>query len=271
MALIQMNLMTESLMRTVPVTVILPFDKICGENGVVCGERPFKTLYLLHGVFGDHHDWITGTGILRWAEEKNLAVVMPSGENMFYTDIADMGNYYSRFITELVELTRRAFPLSHKREDTFIGGLSMGGYGALLNGLKYSEIFGRIIAFSAVNNLMHPTEDFFYQSVPFMERIFGKTSNALESENNIIWLIKKKKSEGKNSAYIYLACGKDDPFLEQSREMKECLEQNDFSVTYEEEPGAHEWDFWNHEIRRVLEWLPLEGTGPGISSGHIGK
>ena len=87
MALIQVNFMSKSLMRTVPVNVILPTDKMTFPGMPVREEKPYKTLYLLHGVFGSYIDWVSGTNIQRWAEEQDLAVVMPSGENRFYTDI----------------------------------------------------------------------------------------------------------------------------------------------------------------------------------------
>lgn len=75
---------------------------------------------------------------------KNLAVVMPAGENAFYIDQPEMGTMHGKFIgEELVDITRRMFPLSRKREDTYIGGLSMGGFGALRNGLKYHDTFWR--------------------------------------------------------------------------------------------------------------------------------
>ena len=135
MATIQVNFMSKSLMRTVDIQVILPVDKFDFFEAVPPATKPFKTLYLLNGVFGDYHDWIKSTRIALWAEENNLAVVMPAGENMFYVDSPGIGTAYSTFIgKELVEITRKMFPLSSKCEDTFIGGLSMGGYGALYNG-----------------------------------------------------------------------------------------------------------------------------------------
>lgn len=79
-------------------------------------------------------------------------MVMPSGDNAFYVDQPKGHNNYGEYIgQELVRLTRKMFPLSRKREDTFIGGLSMGGYGALRNGLKYSDTFGAVIALSGAH------------------------------------------------------------------------------------------------------------------------
>lgn len=82
-------------------------------------NKPYKTLYLLHGIFGNYSDWVCGTRIQRYAEEHDLAVVMPSGDNAFYVDQPAGGNFYGEFVgRELVELTRRIFPLSHEREDS---------------------------------------------------------------------------------------------------------------------------------------------------------
>ena len=125
MALIQMNYLSKALFRTVPVQIILPADKISFETMDYRMEKgkKFKTLYLLHGLLGNYTDWVSGTRIQRWAEEKDLAVVMPSGDNAFYVNSVTPNNDYGEFVgKELVEITRRMFPLSEKREDTFIGG-----------------------------------------------------------------------------------------------------------------------------------------------------
>ena len=83
MALLQMNLLSKSLMRTVPVNVILPADKMVFPGMPKREEKPYKTLYLLHGIFGNYTDWVCGTRIQRYAEENDLAVVMPSGDHAF--------------------------------------------------------------------------------------------------------------------------------------------------------------------------------------------
>ena len=94
MALIQVSFMSKTLLRTVPLQVILPVDKFTMDDSGSREEKPFKTLYLLHGLFGSQVDWVSGTRIQRWAEEKNLAVVMPAGENAFYIDQPEMGTMH---------------------------------------------------------------------------------------------------------------------------------------------------------------------------------
>ena len=145
MALVQVDFFSEKLMRTVTINAIIPVDKKLNQP-----NKKFKTLYLLHGIFGNYTDWVCGTRIQRWAQDHDLAVIMPSGENKFYVDNENSHEYYSQFIgEELVSITRAMFPLSQRREDTFIAGLSMGGYGAIINGLKYYQTFGYIAALSS--------------------------------------------------------------------------------------------------------------------------
>ncbi|KAI4448986.1 hypothetical protein C823_003515 [Eubacterium plexicaudatum ASF492] len=150
MAVFQVNFMAETLGRTVPLYVILPTDKVYFPGMKKRAEgKPYQTLYLLHGIIGNYTDWLYGTRIQRWAQERDLAVVMPSGDNCFYLDQPWNCNMYGEFIgKELVSFTRKTFPLSDRKEDTFIGGLSMGGFGAMRNGLKYNRTFGRIFSLS---------------------------------------------------------------------------------------------------------------------------
>ena len=111
MALMEVNFFSKALMRPVTMNVILPVDKVFFGEETEEENKPFKTLYLLHGVMGNYTDWVTGTCIKRWAEEKNLAVVMPSGANMFYMDHPNANENYSEFIgKELVKnYTKNSF------------------------------------------------------------------------------------------------------------------------------------------------------------------
>ena len=276
MAFIQMSILSKSLMCTVPVNVILPADKMVFPGMPEPPEKPFKTLYLLHGVFGSYIDWVNGTRIQRYAEEHDLAVVMPSGDNAFYVDQPGANNYYGEFVgKELVELTRKMFPLSRKREDTFIGGLSMGGYGAMRNGLKYWENFGCIVALSGallVEDMAKRTNDdpFFLNRRDYAEACFGDLSKILDSDRNPKYLVRQLKKEGRPIPRIYMACGDADSLLPANQGMAAFLKEQGADVTFEVGPGAHEWDFWDTYIRRAIEWLPTDKASQGMNSGNVG-
>lgn len=272
MAIIKLNVFSKSLYRNVDIQVILPVDNFSLAEETPLSKGPFKTLYLLHGVFGDSNDWITNTRIALWAQQKNLCVVMPSGENMFYLNApgingqesdADVGGKYSDFIgKELVELTRTIFPLSKKREDTFIGGLSMGGYGALINGLKYHSTFSHIAALSpalmlddAVNSTY--SKNIILRNRAFFESFFGDLSKVLDSEKNPYTLVSNLRDAKVELPKMYLACGKNDHLFKRTEDFADFLMTKGTDFIFEKGNGNHDWDFWDTYIKRVLEWLPL--------------
>lgn len=274
MALIRADFFSAALMRTVTVSVVIPSDKIV-DPGKGIERKTFKTLYLLNGMLGNDTDWITATRIERWAKDKDLAVVMPAGENHFYVDLDIPGQQYGTFVgKELVEQTRALFPLSDKRKDTFIGGLSMGGYGATVNGLRFSETFSHIAALSSAYILDRVATSVYNtpwigDDRAYLQYILGDLSKFKGSNKDYEELIYKLKEEQKEIPRIYMAVGKDDDLLDVNRAYHRFLQDNDVDVTYVEAPGAHEWDFWDSQIKKVLEWLPLGDAKQGLSSGNI--
>lgn len=260
MAILSCNFISRSLGRTVPFTAVLPtinFMQMIDESSeIYTNPKPYRTLYLLHGIGNNHIDWIAGTRIAHYAEEHGLAVIMPAGENRFYTDNNEFDRYGQYIGSELVRATRAMFNLSHRREDTFIGGLSMGGYGALRNGLKYCDTFGGIIALSSalvVDDAKNAPADapVFFGRRSYFERVFGDLSQ-LEGSDNDLRELTRKNAEKTN---MYIACGTEDTLIEKNRELKAFLEQNGVRLTYEEGLGGHEWQFWDTYIQKGVAWI----------------
>lgn len=279
MAVFHVEFLSESLNRTVPITVILPTDKLYFPGMPKREEgKPYKTLYLLHGVLGSNNDWLYGTRIQRWAEERDLAVVLCSGENSFYVNHHLGCNMYGDFIgRELVEFTRKTFPLSHNRKDTYIGGLSMGGYGAIRNGLKYNETFGAIVALSSaliVNDdlpVIPENAMFFIDKAEYKYNCFGTDlTAAVKSDLNPKNLVETLLKDNIEIPKIYMACGNQDSLLPVNQDFADFLEQHNIEHTFVIGDGNHEWDFWDTYILKALEWLPLEGRELGIGSGNVG-
>ena len=273
MAQIHVEFFSNSLKRTVGIKVILPTDKHVFPGKEAPEKKPYKTLYLLHGIFGNNTDWITGTRVQMWAEDHNLAVVMPSGENKFYVDNNISGDRFGTFLgEELIQFTRDTFPLSHKREDTFIGGLSMGGYGALITGLKYHDTFGRICAFSSAlilekyRNADSSSENIIDRK-NFYEASFGPFEAVPGSEKDYYYLAEAVSGK-ENMPKIYMACGLQDALTPDNRKYRDHLREQKFDVTYLEWDGGHDWIFWDQCIERVMDWLPLDPPIRGIGSGH---
>ena len=270
MALIQVSYLSKALFRTVPLYVILPSDKIDYRTFDYANGRSkkFKTLYLLHGLLGDCSDWVNGTRIRRWAEEKNLAVVMPSGDNAFYIDYPGTKNNYSTFIgKELVEVTRNMFPLSDKREDTYIAGLSMGGYGALRNGIVYSDTFSYVAGFSAAAHLFDGKE---HDAVLMNdEAIFGDMEKAGKTDLNPKVAFENLLKENRPVPKFYISCGTQDGLMDANVDFRDFLISKGADVTWDEEDKGHDWDFWDSQIKKLLDRLPLEDSGMGLGSGNV--
>ncbi|HIV29603.1 MAG TPA: esterase family protein [Candidatus Pullichristensenella excrementipullorum] len=220
-----------------------------------------KTLYLLHGMSDDEGTWMRRTSIERYAEEKGLAVVMPDGGLGWYTDMY-RGLAWFKFISgELPALCRRFFPiLSDKREDTYIGGNSMGGYGALKCALRAPQTFSKVISLSgaldaadtAINNTVPATRRYW-------EDVFGPAEDVSGSENDL-FAAATALTDPALRPRIYMWCGTEDFLYAQNIRMRDHLRALGYDLTYEESPGDHQWRHWDKKIADALNWL-LPGEG----------
>lgn len=261
MAWFQISFYSDCLRRSVPLNVLVPAETPLGFPPKE--DKPFKTLYLLHGYLDNYTGWLTHTQIAEMSQLMNLAVVMPSGDNSFYVDMEKSGLMYSQFIgRELVDFTRKLFPLSGKREDTIIAGLSMGGYGALHNGLKHCDVFGHTIALSSalvLRGALEATDEINLLGInrSYFEAVFGDLSKVMESDKNPEVLAKRVLEKGGYPLDFYIACGFNDMLVYDNRKLSSYLRSIDFPHIYEEGPGTHEWAFWNTYLKKGLERLNL--------------
>lgn len=249
MALIQASFFSEALKRNVTIKAIIPVNE-----KTIC-KTVFPTLYLLHGLTDNCEAWVSNTKIEKLAEEAGIAVIMPSGENSFYIDQQIPNNNFGLYVgQELVEITRKLFPLSNRREETAIGGLSMGGFGAMRNGLKYCDTFGAIIALSsAIHIFEFPVGSPERRMLFHEDAVFGELSAASNTDKNPAYIL--KQLDLKQIPRIYMACGTEDGLITANRSFKSHLEEAGADLTYEEAPGIHEWKFWDNQIEKAIKWF----------------
>jgi len=265
MAIIQVSFYSQEIARVTSFLTVIPNDQASAETENNPNyRRPMKSLYLLHGYTGSQWEWLVNSSVQGLASVYNLAIIMPNGDNHFYVDGKGTGNKYGRYTgLELVEYTRKLFGLSDKREDTFIGGFSMGGFGAIRTGIKYCNTFGKLFALSSaliVNGIMNMPEgssngvaDYDYYSY-----VFGDLDKLKESENNPEYLIRLKKMNNEMLPGIYMACGTEDFLLNPNREFYEYLKREQVEVTYIESSGNHNFEFWNQYLEPAIKWLLTE-------------
>ncbi len=262
MAILSFDYYSEARRGFVSANAIIPID----PPGTAVGQEmtytsgPYRTIYLLHGYTGNRNDWLVRTNIELWAMQNGYAVIMPDGANYFYLDNEDTEEYYGRFVgEELVNVTRRLLPLSEKREDTTIAGLSMGGFGALRNGLKYAETFGSIIALSSALIAeevasLKPGERNEVSSYGFYRHAFGPLDKLLCSERDPKYWAKLRKEEGK-APRIFMACGSEDFMYQNNLNLHNYLDGIDYTHEWHVDHGVHDFEFWNRAMPVAINWL----------------
>ena len=273
MSILQVNKYSLALSRFITFHVILPDDAppdmIAGNENYTRGT---KTLYLLHGFSGNTTDWLYGSSIQELSLKYNLAVVLPSGENSFYLNGKGVGRAYETFTgVELPEYCSKTFGLSDRKEDNFIGGLSMGGFGAIHTALKYPERFGKMFGLSSAmlqNDIkgMKPGEKNEIADYDYYYQVFGDLDQLETSENNPEYLIREKRRKGESVQPIFMACGIEDFIVKENREFRDFLHSQNVDVVYYESKGIHDWTFWNQYLEPAIRWgLGLkEGTEKAI-------
>lgn len=255
MAFIDCHFFSESLGVSASMYVILPQaaqSQIGMESTAREGKHP--VLYLLHGLSDDHTIWLRRTSIERYASELGLAVVMPAVNRSFYTDMPNGPQYWQFVSEELPRLAQSFFPLSAKREDNFVAGLSMGGYGAMKLGLACHERFAAAASLSGAVDISWAIDN-----VPGGEFnwLRGESGSAAGTEKDLFYLAERLVASGAQQPALYQCCGTEDFLYGNNVNFRDHVRHLGLELTYEEEPGIHEWGYWDKKIQRVLKWLPL--------------
>ena len=85
--------------------------------------------------------------------------------------------------------------------------------------------------------------------------VHGKPGQLRESDINPKYLIGQIKKAGGEIPDLYLACGTEDSLIDENRSFRAYLEENQIPVLYHEQPGEHDWDYWNKELQPAVRWL----------------
>lgn len=229
------------------------------EDMIEPGER-FQTLWILHGGAGNFMEWPQYSAIEKLAMLNKFAVVsVDGGRSGWYNDLPDGRNYYTYITEELPAFLRKHFPLSDKREDNFIAGLSMGGYGSAKIGFANPDKYCAVGIFSCgPGNMLAGPEKIIPFGNPFKEGDLepGKPN---DTWGNLLRL----KDSGYPMPVIYDAVGEQDFTYKWFKEFREFAEENGMGeyVKFETWPGVHNFIFWDEAIHKFVDMLPLKDKG----------
>lgn len=266
MGFFQVNFFSPTLCFNTDIDVFIPTpnsDEILNhkKSEYLHDGAKFQVLYLLHGAYGDYTDWMRLTGIERYAQEHKLAVVMPSASNSFYQNMYEGSDYLTYLTEELPEFIAALFPVSRKREDTFVAGLSMGGYGAVKLAFEKPEQYAACASLSGAIDICGVIEGIRQGKIsgPFQFDAIFETGFEVKGTNaDLFALIQKRKEEKRPFPKVFQTCGTEDFIYETNVEARLKMEELGVDLTYEEYPGIHDWDYWDTHIQRALDWFPLK-------------
>ena len=237
---------------------VLPYDTLL-PPGYFKSNKRYPVLYLLHGLFGHHDDWITRTNLAEYAAGYDLIIVTPEGNDSWYIDSATVASdkYESHILRELIPDVDARYCTIKDRRARGVAGLSMGGYGALKYGLKHPDYFAFAGSLSgaldpANRNEAHP--GFAWDILrPSITAAFGPPNSAARRANDLHQIARNITAANVASLpYLYFDCGLEDGFLPTNRELAEILIAKKIPHQYRQLPGGHDWGYWDRQVREVL-------------------
>lgn len=258
MADISIDFFSNSLMRSVTFKMYIPndFRADIPREETEYSKRKMKTLFLLHGYTDKAFNWMP-----TWVAEKyNFAVVMPSGENSFWLNGAATGRKFCTYVgDELVRYVRKTFGLAMSADETYIMGLSMGGFGALHAAFAYPDNFGKVTALSSaliVHQIAHMKEgeNNGVANYDYYRSCFGDLDTVEQSDNNPEVLAERLHKSGRLPE-IFMACGTEDFLLAENRQFHSFLDSIGAKHIYLESKGGHDMTFWNEYAIKFGEMM----------------
>ena len=253
MALVRCDFFSEVLELATSMTVLLPQAgeaQIGVATGSTARDEGFPLLYLLHGLSDDSSAWQRYTSIERYAAPLGLAVVMPEAQRSFYADEAHGGRYWTFLSEELPSVVESFFRVSRRREDTFVAGLSMGGYGALKWALREPERFAAAASLSGALDVVALQAEGGRDEL--FERVFDGT---IGPGDDLFALLEDADVDTLPS--VYVGCGTEDPLVDGNVRWVDTATADGVDVHVDFRAGDHEWGLWDATIQDVLAWLPL--------------
>ena len=271
MAYLEFDFESEYLKGNTRISVILP-DKprSVTPEAFYGGGKKYRVLWLLHGTFGDHSDWVRKSRIELFACERDLVVVMPSGLNANYANWENFSigyNMYDYFLKELMPLIYGWFPVSRERKDNFIAGLSMGGRGTCVYAFNHPELFaGAAVLSAAPRDVawdMAQSGGFFKRTQGSIQNR-GGLENYLASYENTWRVLDEAVEKGVELPKLFFACGKDDGLYPGFLHFKDHAKEIGLPAEFVEIPGyRHEWRFWDLTVEKALDYFGIGAEDAG--------
>ena len=263
MAFLICHIYSHALFSNITINVCLPtpgsgdrldYDTLKRDFGY---DRGLPVAYLLHGMYGDAFSWTRFSNVDRYAQDRRIAVVTCSAGNNFYQDMPGGQQWATFFTKELPAYICSLFPVSPRREDTFIAGFSMGGYGAWHLALAAPERYAKAASMSGAVDIEAIYKTFKDTTIsnPFNWKAMFGDPEALKGSGSDLFAQYQACAAKGCVPKLYQACGTEDFLYQLNLAARDRMLALGADLTYAEGPGGHDWTFWDAHIQKVLDWL----------------
>jgi len=259
-----LSLKSNILGREVRYSIYLPAD-------YETAQRHYPTLYLLHGYTDDETGW-TQFGEVNSIANEALAkpdctpmiIAMPDAAATWYiNDFAGKARYEDFFIKEFIPYIDSVYKTRSSKRYRAVAGLSMGGFGALMYAIKYSELFAACAPLSAA---VFTEEEFTafnndrWISLKFDE-VYGKYTNGKSRltahyyQNSILQLATTVPAAKLNTVRFYIDCGDKDFLIKGNMALHSILIDQKVKHEFRVRNGTHDWNYWRTALPEVLKFV----------------
>ncbi|MCB1120328.1 MAG: hypothetical protein KJT03_02165 [Verrucomicrobiae bacterium] len=254
-----------SVAREMAFNIILPagYDK---------NEKHYPVLYLLHGRKGDENYWVD-LGAPKNASAYEMIVVMPSALPSWYVNWSASSegqkNAWENYIVkDLIGYVDAHYRTIAAREGRAIGGKSMGGYGALILGLRNPDSFCSVSCIAGGLSFIDLLRDhlngkgrdplFLTGEVPIGKRELAENTprgrmvsdlddcDAIDPFKVVLEVPREQLPD------IRIDCGLDDGLLDYSQRFARLLMEAGISFTFVQAPGAHTPEYGAYALRHTM-------------------
>ena len=244
-------------------------------DGYETSTLRYPVLYLLHGHGQNLYDW-ANYGHIQQAADALIAhgdmppaiIVMPDAGTTWYVDRKE--KMETAVIHDLIGDAERNFRALGARDGRLVGGLSMGGYGALRFVLKYPEMFVSAALLSPAIYDPEPPQG----SGARRAGVFG----APEFDPHVWQELNYPALWGaflakKIAVPMYIVSGDDDTyFIEaESTRLYSLLRRNGQPAELRIVDGAHDWRVWESTIGDALRYIFRYSARPATAAAGAAK
>lgn len=239
MARFNIRFVSKYLIRKTEVNLVIPSLDLHGaiaqknERYYRDSVKKYPLIILLSGFGDDNEAWLYQTNLISLCSEYGFSAALVGGENKWYIDQSPVDGWHSFIEKELIDFLYGNFSMLDEKVLPVIGGVSMGGYGALYNALKSPEKYSAVMALSPATKPDDLVDENLHGT---LKELFLKEKGRLP--------------------YTYLSVGDKDFIYDASKSLDDWLTENSIGVNYNFIRGYdHSWDLWRIEVVKFFRQL----------------